>query len=398
MLKKINNCRLCHGDIDILYNWGLSPIANNFKSKEDLDKPEYEAPLEIFKCQRCHSVQLRYELDSKTLYDNYLYESPPNLIPHFNELVNTTSEFFNLKKDDLIVDIGSNNGILLQEYKKLGFRVLGVEPCSSIAQKAINNGVPTKIDYFNISLVNKIIIEHGYPKCITATNSFAHLSDLDSFVAALEVLMPRDGYFVFENCYLLNTLINKDLGQYYFDHYFYHSIYPLKLLFSKYNLELFHLSYNNIQMGSLRGYVRKAENFLPMGNFTSVEDGIRKEEIFGLYSLDTYQNFVREITFIKNRLIKKLDALGTKVALYGVPAKAIIIIRYFGLEKYISYGVEESSLKIGKFIPGTKIEIISREKWLENNPKHTMIGAYNFASDIIGKNKDYKGEWIDIFK
>lgn len=397
-IKEITSCRLCGClDIPVIWDWGNNVLANAFKNKEDLDKIEFEAPLVYFKCSSCHSVQLKYEIDSNILFSNYLYESPPNLIPHFNELAKTTFDYLGLKEGDKVIDIGSNNGLLLQEYKNLGCKVVGFEPCDRIAQKARDRGVGTFSEFFSPLAAENFALNYKSPILCTATNVFAHSSNLNEFVEAIKIILNIDGYFVFENAYLYNTLINKDLGQSYFEHFYLHSVTPLQKLFDEHGFELFKIEYNNVQMGTIRGYVRFKRN-QKIQKDSSVSDAIEKEKTFGLSDLEVYEKFIAEVRLASKRLNIILDLekkRGKTISVYSWPAKMSLINKYFNLEHYLDYVVEEASAKINKFAPGTKLEVKDVE-YFKNRPTDVVIvGAYNFFNDIIKKYPEFTGRWIN---
>lgn len=394
--KEVKKCRLCgSSEIKTVFDFGQSPLANAFKSREDLDKDEFTAPLAYFKCSDCHSVQLKYEVNSSILFKEYLYESPPNLIPHFNELAKTTGNVLGLKRDDLVIDIGSNNGLLLKEYQKNGCRVYGIEPAKNIAEKARNNGIPTFNEFFNDNFAQYLEAENIFPTLITCTNCFAHLSDLNDFVKGVKRIIGN-GYFVFENAYLFNTLKNLDFGQAYFEHFYMHSIWPLEQLFERHGLELFKVEYNNVQMGSIRGYVRSIDNkTVPLDG--SVRLGRAAEMLTGMLDIHTYHKFMGEIDLKKQGLIAKLIEIkrnNKTISVYGWPAKMTLLNKLFDLESFIDYVIEESSLKTGKYCPGTKLKIENLDFFKSNPTDYCLIGAYNFAEDIKRKNEWYLGEWV----
>lgn len=398
-VTEIHNCRLCGSDkIDLIWNFGLSPLANKFKTAEDLQKVEFEAPLRYFKCSECHSVQLKDEVASEVLFNDYLYETPKNLIPHFKSLVSRVTEVLDLPENSFVIDIGSNNGLLLQEFKNVGHRVLGFEPAENIAQKATDNGIPTYFGFFNGGSAEEIAIQFRCPNLITCTNCFAHVSDLNEFVGgALTQVMDNYTYFVFENAYLLDTINNLDFGQAYFEHFYMHSVTPLQKLFEKYDLELFKIEYVDVQMGSIRGYVRRKDN-QTISKDDSVEKAIQKEKDCGLQNFETYRDFFTNICQIGQDLREKLyeiDLQNENTCIYGWPAKMTLINKFFDLERFVDYVVEESPVKVGKYAPGTKLEIKSLEYFKENPAKNCLIGAYNFEKDIKEKNKWYKGKWIN---
>lgn len=397
MIRTINNCRLCgSSDIPTVWDFGNSPLANRFKTREDLKRSEPEFPLRYFKCSKCHSVQLKDEIDPATLFKDYLYESPPNLIPHFNELAETTHATLGLQKNSLVIDIGSNNGLLLREYEKLGCKIYGIEPAKNVADKARNSGIPTFNNFFDKDFAISLNSEMICPKLITCTNCFAHLSDLNNFVEGLDILMGDESYFVFENAYLADTIKNLDFGQAYFEHFYMHSVTPLCRLFKKHGLELFKVEYNNVQMGSIRGYVRRVTNkSIPID--VSVEIAIDSERVH-LSGLEVYRQFIDKIYSAKNRLQILLDEAkntGYSISIYGWPAKMTLLNQIFKIDKYIDYVIEESPVKIGKYCPGTSLEIKSLEYFKNNPTSICLLGAYNFESDIKKKNAWYNGQWVN---
>jgi hypothetical protein len=397
-LKKVNNCRLCGTLFKTtnLVDFGNIPLANNLRLKSELNKKEFKAPLAATSCPNCGSHQLRYEVSPDVLFKNYNYASPPNLIPHFAEYASTVSNMFRLKENDSIIGIGGNNGLLEYEFIKLGFKnVFNFEPAENIA--AISRiQVPHTINsYFNPAAAKKYLRRYEKAKIITSNNCFAHIPDLDNIVNGIKLLLHENGVFIFENAYLLNTLLNKDFGQYYSEHIYYHSVKPLILFFKKHQLRIFDIQLNNVQMGSMRVFVTWDTSTIKTAS--SVHNLLKLENDFKLYEDITYSNFLLQVAQEKKHLINELKKW-KKVVLYGVPAKIVLLINYFGIEKYISYAVDDSPLKTGKYIPGTKIEIKDPAYWKRKKPAATMIGAYNFSDDIIKKNSDYPGKWIIPFK
>lgn len=392
MVKTIDKCRLCDStEISEIWNFGESPLANDFR----ITLPYNSYPLVYFKCNSCHSVQLKYEVSPEILFKDYSYESPPNLIPHFKELAKTTTKFLGIQNSGRVIDIGSNNGLLLQEFKKLGYdSVVGFEPCDFIAQKSRMKGISTVSEFFKPDIAKKFTLKYEEPELITCTNCFAHIPDLNEFIEALKIIMNKNSYFVFENAYLLNTIQNKDLGQAYFEHIFMHSIIPLDIFFNKHGLELFKVEYNNVQMGSIRGYVRWKGN-RSLTKDCNVVRAFENELVAELTTNIPYKKFLDDINLCKFNLINKLDKIKKGICIYGWPAKMTLINKYFGLEKHIDYVVEESYSKITKLAPGTNTLIMNLDFFKKYPTSYCIIGAYNFEKDIKSKNEWYKGEWIN---
>lgn len=396
-LKRVDNCRLCGGEFKKnLVDFGDIPLANNLRSADELDKKEFKAPLSAATCPDCGSHQLRYEVDPDILFKNYNYASPPNLAPHFAEYAATVKKMFGLKKNDCVVGIGGNNGLLEFEFIKLGLsNVFNFEPAENIAAISRVNVPNTINDYFTPASVKKYLRKWPKAKIITSNNCFAHIPDLDNIVKGIKLLLDENGVFIFENAYLLNTLLNKDFGQYYSEHVYYHSVKPLVQFFKKHGLRIFDIQLNNVQMGSMRVFVTWEASAKP--TTAAVTNLLKLEEDFGLYTDEIFTEFLSKVEMQKKMLVNELKKY-RKVILYGVPAKIVLLINYFDIEKYISYAVDDSPLKTGKYIPGTRILIKDSASWKKDKPSATMIGAYNFSDDIIRKNIDYPGKWIIPFK
>jgi hypothetical protein len=226
---------------------------------------------------------------------------------------------------------------------------------------------------------------------------------LNDFVEGLSLLIGDNNYFVFENAYLSDTIRNLDFGQAYFEHFYMHSVTPLAKLFASHGLELFRVEEVDVQMGSIRGYVRRPTNKeeLDFEYDDTTESFISHEFEIGLTKGSTFERFLNDISSKKDRLIKDLERLKEEnktISVYAWPAKMTLLNKYFGLEKYIDYVVEESSLKTGKYCPGTKLEIKNLEYFKNNPTDYCLIGAYNFENDIKKKNSWYEGGWINPLK
>lgn len=396
-IKTVSACRLCDStDISEILNFGNVALANNYRDSADTTG-EFTAPLRVFQCS-CGSIQLFDEVNSDVLFGNgYNYASPPNLQKHFEEYALTTTEkVLDIEKSDLIVGIGGNNGLLEIEYKKLGFEnIVNIEPAQNIAKLSEGNGIETINEFFTPNLATRIYkYDYRKAKLITCNNCFAHIPDLNEIVEGIKVLLDPRGYFVFENAYWLNTILGFDAFQVYSEHIYYHSIKPLVKFFIKHGLELFDVSLNGIQLGSFRCFVG-----WPGAHeiSSSVNNLIKLETDFGLYRASTYQKFNRDVEYEKVKFLSRIDARNhKKIALYGVPAKIVLLIKLWGLENYIDYAIDSSPIKHKKYIPGTKIKIHPVEFWEKDEPSATIVGAYNFFEDVAKKHPNYKN-WIVPF-
>ena len=367
---------------------GLSPLANNLlNSKDDVDELY---PLEMVYCPDSHNCQLSYIVPANKMFDNYLYVSSTakSFRDHFEIAANKYIKNFNLNESSFVVDIGSNDGISLIPFKNRGIKTLGIEPAKNIAEIAIKNGIDTINDYFTILVSNKI--REIYPRAdiVTASNVFAHADKLDDIARAAFNLLKKDGTFIIEVQYLLNTIKDLTFDNIYHEHVNYWSVTSLNNFFNKLSYHIVKVEHINTHGGSIRAYIqRTSEN-----RDFSVTEFINQEELFGLTKYETYLNFANRVEISKNNIIDNIATLknqGLTLVGYGAPAKATTALNYYGLTtKEIDYIVEDNVLKHNKFVPGVKIPIYSKEKLNEKLPDIIIVLAWNFFEEIKKNNKD----------
>jgi len=395
MIKIYENCRLCSSsDISTVLNFGESALANSYVKKEDLDSQEFKAPLEVFKCNTCGSFQLKHTVDGDLLFKNYLYLSSasPALQKHFNEYASHVYDKCKLSKDSLVIDVGSNDGILLEPFKNLGVKVLGIEPATNVCEIARARGCETINDYFTTNLAKEI---KEKADVVTSNNCFAHIDDLKEILSAVDACLKDDGFFVFENAYWLDTIKGKYFDQIYHEHIFYHSIKPLLKFLNSNGFSIVDIEKNNIQGGTIRVYCQKIKY---TQNKQIAFDFIKQEEDFGLYDDKEYEKFLGDLNNLKSAFLQILKVekdLGKKIACYGAPAKATLFCKFFGLNnKLIDFIVDDSPLKQGLYLPDLHIPIVDKSYISKENPDFIIVTAWNFADSIIKNNPDYKNKWI----
>ena len=397
-IKEISSCGLCGCDKLTTYlNFGSSPLANSLKEK--IDEKEFQAPLEIVKCENtdCQCFQLKHQVSPEILFNNYSYRSAIGLQKHFEEYAKTTSEYLKLEKGDFIVGIGGNTGLLEQEYQKLGFcNVVNVEPAKNIAQESKQSGVTTFTGFFNED-IDISGYNHLFAKLITCNNCFAH-TDLKPIIEGVKTLLNEDGFLIIENSYWLDVVKNSDAFQCYSEHYFYHHIKGLKNFFDIHGFDLFKVTYSSVQCGSFRIYVKWKENKkFEIDN--SVAAAIKNEEEFGLFDKETYHDLIGKLFHIKFKLgtiLNEITQQNKKIGIFGVAAKTVLMLKYFGISEYFSLATDDSDLKWQKFIPGTSIKIVSKDEFWSQNFDYVLPGAYNFFDFIRERNKDKNCKWIRV--
>jgi len=329
-------------------------------------------------------------IPAKLMFKNYLYipSASKTRIEHFNELATTLKDKLNLNENDLAVDIGSNDGSLLEVYMQLGVKILGVDPSVNLAKVAELKGIPTVNDYFTRNTAQEIIKKYGKAKVITATNVFAHVDDIHEFVKGIEILLADYGAFVIEFPYLVDFIENCEFDTVYHEHLSYFGVRALVRLFEKTTLEIFSIQRMKLDGGSLRVFVRKRRK--NSKSYPEVENLMKLELEKRLDTLAPYKTFAKNVRTKKNqfrRLLSELRKKKGKIVGYGAPAKGNTFLNYCKItNKDIWYIVDSTTYKQGLYLPGTHIPIYHENKLFSDTPDYIVILAWNFAEEIIKKN------------
>ena len=397
--QNITHCRLCKSEkIKTVIDFGSTPLANSYPS--DKQELENQYPLTVVKCNECGHVQLKETVDPKILFSNYSYASSdsPSLIKHFSEYASTVCLKLGLGEFSSVLEIGSNDGILLKEFLRLGLiNLYGVEPASNIAERSKGFGVKIINTFFNEETAKDIREKNGKMNVICANNVFAHVAEIDSMTNGVLELLTNDGVFVFENAYLLDTIKGLYFDQVYHEHLQYYGIKPLVKYLNKYGLEIFSIQRVSTQGGSFRIFTKRQGNkSIPIES--SVYEFVSSEESFGLYDDQTYVEFDKKIKDLSDTIqgiLKETIRNNKTICCYGCPAKFTLFSKVFKLDNsIIKYVVEDSPLKQGRYSPGLKIPIVSKKFFQENPTDFCIVSAWNMAESIIKNNKDYKGKFI----
>jgi hypothetical protein len=386
-------CRLCSSNN--LYKFldlGLQPPSDQFLDKKKADNDTIFYPLSVNTCKTCGFKQLTHVVDPKILYQqDYPYESSltQSGLDHFYEFALSVKNQFKLNSDDLVIDIGSNVGVLLNSFKSLGTKVLGVDPAKNICKIANKRGINTLNSFFDSDICDLIKKKHGKAKVITGTNVFAHIDNLSElFKNVKKILDKKDGIFIIEVPHFLNLLKDLEYDTIYHEHLSYITIQPLIKFLKKKNLKIFRVEKKDIHGGSIRIFISYMNSFK---TDKSVNIILKQEKKADLNSLEVLNNFSENVK--KNRfnlitLMSKLKLKKKKIIALSTPAKGMTLLNYCKLDKdFISFATEKSKLKIGKFTPGGNIPIYDDIKILREKPDYAIILAWNFAKEIISNNK-----------
>ena len=396
--KYIKKCQVSGSKkLKKILSLGSIPFVNDTHEINSDNLITISAPLELYYCPVSKLVQLNIEVDKKILFPkSYPYTSSTTKIlrENFLRLRNQIDKNNFLKKNDLIIDIGSNDGNLLSNFKDR-YKVLGVTP-ENIGKIAIKKGIPTIIDYFDTLVVKKINKKYGKAKIITATNVFAHINEVNKLIKNIKRCLVEDGIFVSESHYLLPLIETNQYDTIYHEHLRYYSLTSLNYLFSKHQLEIFKAEKINTHGGSIRIYAARKNIYKIDSSVKRIKNNEKNLEKKLLDFKDRVLNSKLEFYNLLTRIRKNKKNL--KIAGISAPSRSTTLINYLGLdENIIEYIFEvKGSKKIGMYLPGTKIKII--EEKIQNLKKYQylLIFSWHIQKDIIKvlRKKGYKGKFI----
>ncbi|KAF0171857.1 MAG: C-methyltransferase [Limisphaerales bacterium] len=391
----MKTCRVCNStDLAQFLDLGFTPPADRFLRREQLAEPETHYPLTVNLCQCCGFVQLGQVVSPEVLYrQDYPYESSITRSgqAHWNEFARTVVQRFGLTADDLVVDIGSNVGVLLSAFRANGPRILGVDPASNIVRIAERNGVETINEFFNQAVAADIRKATGPATVITGTNVFAHVDDLAGFMRAVDHLLNERGVFIFEAPYFVNLVGQLEYDTIYHEHLSYLSLRPLVPFFRKFGMEIFDVEQRDIHGGSFRVYVARRGQH-PVCD--EVQHLLDLEKQAGIHSLDTLNAFADRVARNRQDVLNFLRGLrqqGKTIAAVSAPAKGMTLLNYCRLgPETLDFATEKSTLKIGRFTPGTHIPVVPDSELMARKPDYVLLLAWNFAKEIIRNLDAYR--------
>lgn len=396
-LIKIKNCRICGSEnlLDVI-SLGNQPIPNGFLKKEAVKKKELKYPLSVCFCNNCSLMQLKYLVNPKIMFGNYLYipSTSKTRIQYFKSMAEEVINLGKLKQNSLVIDIGSNDGSLLTCFKNLGMKTLGIDPAENLVKVAALSGIETYLGYFDSKLAKKVVTVYGKAKAITATNVIAHIQNLHEVIKGGDTLLDDHGIFVMHFPYSYDLLEKNLFDTIYHEHLSYFSVKSLLFLAKNSNLEIFDIHKSDLDGGSLRVFWKKKNNKVIKVNKRIIDKFMSDEERYGLHDISAYNRFAKRVENLKKNTLEKLKKIKKnkkQIVGYGAAAKANVLLNYFNIDnKIIDYIVDSTPYKQGLYTPGTHIPIYSEDKIYETNPDYVLIFAWNFSKEIIGKNKKYK--------
>ena len=396
--RPVTRCQISNSNkLSSLIFLGYLPPVNTLRKIGSTAEEEISFPAELLYCNKSKLAQLGCIVDKEILFPySYPYTSSTTKIlrENFADLYKETKKIINLNKNDLIIDIGSNDGNLLSNFKN-NHKVLGVTP-EKIGKIAIKKGIPTIINYFNQKTSSQIIKKYGKAKVITATNVFAHIDNINSIVRSILKTLKTDGVFISESHYLLPLIQTVQYDTIYHEHLRYYSLESLNFLLKKHNLEIINTKEIPTHGGSIRVYAARKGIYKISNN---VKKQFKKEKKY--LNHKSFENFKKNVVKSKVNLFNIIKSIKDKnKIIYGVgaPSRASTLINYLGLDQDIIDCVLEinGSYKIGNYIPGTKIPILNENILSKNKPHYLLLFSWHIKKELKKnlKKKGFKGKFI----
>lgn len=391
---KNKNCRMCGGsNFKSVINMGKNPLVNSLIDSQQSEEKEPVFTLAVKQCQDCFLVQIKDIVDSNEIYKNvdYLYFSGdmPKLDEYFRPYADKISE---LAAGELVVEVGSNDGLMLKMIKDKGVPVLGVDPASNVVARALKNGIPTISDFFSERLAKSIKREFGPAKVIYGNNCIAHLNNLVDLMKGVKALLKDDGVFIVECNYWGNMVKNTNYALIYHDHFSYFTVETWVKFAEKFDMDVFDAEVTPAQGGSLRIFM--ANKSANIGHSAKFCDLLLEEQNSKLNSYETCQKYNKAVHAEANKLYKLVNDLksqGKKIAGYGAAAKGFSVLTMAGIDqRHIDYFVDDSPAKQGKFTPVSRIPVVARQEADKLGlPDYFFITAPNYEKVIVDKEAQF---------
>ena len=389
-------CRFCNNKLNLIFaDLGMTPLANSYVNKTQSDIGEIFYPLKTFVCEKCFLVQLGEFTSPKEIFKNYAYFSSfsPSWVNHAEKYVETLIKKFDINKKNQVMEIASNDGYLLQFFKKKGIPVLGIEPAENVAKNAIKKGIPTISEFFGTKLAKELKQSGKKIDCIIANNVLPHTPELVDFIKGLELLIDKNGIIIIQfSAYLLPLIKNSQFDHIYHEHFSYFSLTTINHILKKYNLIIIDVEEIKVHGGSLRLYIRKKEQAKIKNN--NLKKLLIKEKEFGITKKKTYEKFQNKILEKKIDIWKffsKAKKENKKIACYGAPAKGNTMLNYCQIGKdFINFTVDKNPVKQNTLLPGTHIPIFNPKKIYEFKPDYLVILPWNLKDEICEEMKSIR--------
>jgi SAM-dependent methyltransferase len=396
-------CRFCSARLDCTFvDLGMAPPSNAFLTADQLNSMEPFYPLHAYVCGECLLVQLQEFQSAAQIFDDYAYFSSysDTWLAHARAYAGMARQRFRLGAGSLVIEIGSNDGYLLQYFREAGVPVLGIEPARNIAAAAEEKGIPTLCEFFGRALGARLAAEGRLADLLIGNNVLAHVPDLNDFIAGLKAALKPGGTITLEFPHLLELIERLEFDTIYHEHFSYFSLLAAEKVVGAQGLAVFDVETIPTHGGSLRLYVRHAEES-SQAPAPRVETLRKREAAAGMSSLQAYSGFAEKVMTLKRRLLEFLiDArdCGKTVVGYGAPAKGNTLLNYCGIRTdLLAYTVDRSPYKQGRFLPGTHLPVHPPERILETRPDYVLILPWNIQEEVVAQMariREWEGRFV----
>jgi len=396
-------CRFCKNQlVDVFLNLGYTPLANSYLKKTEIDKPELSFPLCAYVCKKCFLVQIDEEEKPENIFTDYAYFSSysKTWLKHIEEFSKEMIHRFQLTKESKVIEIASNDGYLLKNFKKKNIPILGIEPASNVAKFAKKKGIPTVEKFFSNKTATELVKKHHSADILIAVKVLPHVPNLNDFLKGIKKILKPNGTVIVQfSAYLSKLISQREFDTIYHEHYSYFSLFTLNKIFSAHGLKIFDVDELSIHGGSLRIYATHKKQKVIVSK--KIQKLIDKEKKLGLRNLATYKNFNERVVSLKFDLWKffiNAQKQGKKVVCYGAPAKGNTLLNYCGIKNdLIEFTVDISPHKQGLYLPGTHIPIYNPSHIKKNKPDYVLILAWNLKKEIMEQMnfiRDWGGKFV----
>lgn len=393
----IDRCPITDSAESVTYfDLGNIPLVNNLCDTREQSFIADGFPLTLNYYPQSKLTSLNFAVDGNLLFSHYLYKSSVNIpyIEHCKDMFQYIQRYINVTDSTKFVDVGGNDGTLLHTFKSVTDKhidVLNIDPSKNLAEVSIAKGVPVLTEFFNIE---SMLQYKGQIDVITSTNVFQHLKDIDSFVKAVEVSLSDNGIWVLEFPYWLNSMLTDQFDQIYHEHMYYHTVTPLNMLMEKNGLRIISVTEQSIHGGTLRLVMSKITSKHTADN--SITEFLQKESVYDLNFYKEWGTHIKSTIQASREYLLNLKKQGKTIYGFGAAAKGCIYLNAADLDyTIIDVVIDDTDLKLNKFIPGTGIQIVSRDILLTSKPDYILILAHNFKDYIIESLKNiYDGKFI----
>jgi methylation protein EvaC len=397
----VQKCLICTSQNEPFMSFGPMPIANGFITEEAFDT-EYFYEMEVMFCEWCKTLQLVDQPDRDQMFNSsYAFFSGTSrfMAAHFERWADqVVDEYLGASRDPFVVEMGSNDGILMKHFAKREIRHLGIEPSANVAEIAMGQGVNTVIDFFDKELAETILSEYGQADVYLAANVMCHTPYINSIVEGIKVLLKADGLVVFEDPYLGDVVEKTTYDQIYDEHTFLYSVHSVQHLFAKFGMEIVDVQQQNTHGGSMRYVIANETKFQVS---TAVGKQLAFEKSLGLTEKNTFEQFARSCAQSRSdllHLLRDLKREGKSIVGYAATSKSTTVMNYCSITADILDCIYDTTpIKQGKFSPGMHIPIVDHAKFKQNYPDYAVLFGYNHEQEIMEKEQEFMkqgGKWI----